>query len=171
MATKTRLHQISEEAWLVKQGKDSLGILNKDVQERYTYISGKTITLFDDDVEVREHFGNIKLFEEQDDNQVSTPDEFFIKGHKIDVSNPIPVEVNDPNYRDDIPLYLKTENSDVYYAAGCYAIKFDKAWKHGHGPKLQTLLTYGYKGPFASKEECRAELKRLNKQKRINESG
>lgn len=170
MVDKTKLQQISDEAWLVRQGDKKLGILNKDVTERYTYITGKTITLFDDDVEVREHFGNIKLFEEQIITPTSKPDEFFIKGHKVDVSNPIPVEVNDPNYREDVPLYLKTETSDVYYAAGWYCINFDKAWKHGHGPKYQTLTQYGFKGPFKTKEECRAMLKKLNKEKRLNET-
>lgn len=168
MIIQTKLQQISDEAWLVRQGEQKLGILNKDVHERYTYISGKTIQLFDDDSEVREHFGNIKLFEETATTPKNNVEEFFIKGHKVDVQNPIPVEVSDPNYIEDIPLYLKTENSDVYYAAGWYCINFDKAWKHGHGPKLQTLLTYGYKGPFKSELECRTELKRLNKSKRNN---
>lgn len=168
MVVKTKLQQISDEAWLVRQGDHRLGILNKDVQERYTYISGKTLQLFDDDTEVREHFGNIKLFEEAINSPENVDDEFFIKGHKVDVRNPIPVEENDPNYLADIPLYLKTESSDVYYAAGWYCINFDKAWKHGHGPKLQTLLTYGYTGPFKTELECRAELKRLNKEKRSN---
>jgi hypothetical protein len=166
MVVQTKLQQITEEAWLVRQGDHKLGILNKDMTERYTFISGKDMKLFDGDHEVREHFGNIKLFEEAVTSTEITADEFFIKGHKVDVENPIPVEVNDPNYRDDIPLYLKTETSDVYYAAGWYCINFDKAWKHGHGPKLNTLLTYGFRGPFKTELECRTELKRLNKQKR-----
>ena len=33
---------------------------------------------------------------------------------------------------DEIPLFAKTENSDVYYAAGWYAINFEKGWKHGN---------------------------------------
>lgn len=170
MITKTKLQQISDEAWLVKQGDEKVGILNKDVQHRYTYITGKTVTLFSDDTEVQQHFGNIKLFEEVDTNStIESNDEFFICGHKVDVPNPIPVEENDPNYREDLPLYLKTENSNVYYSAGWYCINFEKGWKHGHGPKLATLEHYGYTGPYKTEFECRAELKRLNKERRLNE--
>lgn len=168
MVSETKLQQISEEAWLVQQGGQRIGILNKDVQERYTYITGKTIELFDNDTAVREHFGNIKLFEETINSPTTEHEEFFIRGHKVDVPNPIPVEVSDPAYRDDLPLYLKTETSDVLYAAGWYCINFEKAWKHGHGPKLQTLTNYGFKGPYKTELECRTELKRLNKEKRIN---
>ena len=87
----------------------------------------------------------------------------------IEYEEAIPIEVTDERYREDIPLYLKTESSDVLYAAGWYAINFDKAWKHGHGPKLQTLETYGFEGPWKTELECRKELKRLNKEKRLNE--
>ena len=60
----------------------------------------------------------------------------------------------------------KTENSNVYYAAGWYAINFDKGWKHGNCPKLNTLITYGYEGPFKTKIELKQRLKVLNKIKR-----
>ena len=78
----------------------------------------------------------------------------------------IPIEVNDTRYRDDIPLYLKTESSDVLYAAGWYAINFEKGWKHGYCPKATTLFQYGYEGPFNTKDELRFRLKELNKIKR-----
>ena len=35
---KATLQQISDVAWLVRQGKNKLGILNKDVQNHYFYI-------------------------------------------------------------------------------------------------------------------------------------
>ena len=38
---KATLQQISDEAWLVRQGKNKLGILNRDVQNHYFYINGK----------------------------------------------------------------------------------------------------------------------------------
>lgn len=164
----TKLQQISDVAWIVQKGEQRLGILNKDVQDHYTFISGKTIELFDDDTEVRKHFGNINLFEDRIASPTTVQDGFYIKGHLVDYPNPIPVETTDPNYRDDIPLYLKTEGSDVYYAAGWYTINFEKGWKHGHGPKLSTLLQYGYEGPFRTEMECRQRMKRLNKQKRKN---
>lgn len=163
--SKAKLQPISDEAWIVQQGNERIGILNRNIQNRYTFISGKTIEVFNTDTEVRKHFGNISLFEEPIQADKSTPDEFYIKGHLIDYSNPIPVDPSDPNYRDDIPLYLKTEGSEVYYAAGWYCINFEKGWKQGHGPKLNTLLHYGYEGPYKTKLECKQRMRVLNKLK------
>ena len=56
------------------------------------------------------------------------------------------VQIRSFDYMDEIPLFAKTENSNVYYAAGWYAINFEKGWKHGNCPKLNTLITYGYEG-------------------------
>jgi hypothetical protein len=166
---QTKLQQITEEAWLVTKGDKKIGILNEDVQGRYFYITGKSVKLFDDEQETTKFFGNVNLFTETINEPTTKKDALYIKGHHIEYEEAIPIEVNDTRYRDDIPLYLKTESSDVLYAAGWYAINFDKAWKHGHGPKLQTLESYGFEGPWRTEMECRKELKRLNKEKRHNE--
>ena len=55
---KTMLQQISDVAWLVHRGESKLGILNKDIQEKYTYITGKELVKFDTKKEVRGYFGN-----------------------------------------------------------------------------------------------------------------
>ena len=39
--SKAKLQQISDVAWLVRQGANKMGILNKDVQDHYFYINGK----------------------------------------------------------------------------------------------------------------------------------
>lgn len=163
--TKAKLQPISDEAWIVQRGDKRIGLLNKNVQDRFTFISGQTIEVFDNEDAVGNHFGNISIFEEQIDKSNQENTEFFIKGHLVDYPNPIPVESDDVNYRDDIPLYLKTEGSDVYYAAGWYCINFEKGWKQGHGPKLSTLLHYGYEGPFKTRMECKQRMRILNKEK------
>ena len=70
---------------------------------------------------------------------------------------------------ENVPLYTKTADSDVYYAAGWYCINFEKGWKHSHGPKYSTLVNYGYAGPFKTEIECRQANSKLNKEKRIND--
>ena len=62
---KTKLQQISSEAWIVQKGDKRIGILNKNIQDRFTFISGKSIEVYDTEEEVSEHFGNITLFEDQ----------------------------------------------------------------------------------------------------------
>ena len=164
--TKTKLQQITDEAWIVQKGDERIGILNKDIQNHYTFITGKHIEMFVDDKEVASHFGNITLFEEQIEIPLTQKDGFYIKGHLVDYTDPIPVEQSDANYNHDIPLYLKTEGSDVYYAAGWYCINFAKGWKQGHGPKLTTLLEYGSEGPFKTQLECKARMRKLNKERK-----
>ena len=166
---QTRLQQITEEAWLVTKGDKKIGILNEDVQGRYFYITGKSVKLFDDEKETTKFFGNINLFTETINEPTTKKDALYIRGHLIEYEEAIPIEFNDDRYREDIPLYLKTESSDVLYAAGWYAINFDKAWKHGHGPKYSTLIKYGYKGPFKTEIECRQMLSKLNKKKKLEE--
>lgn len=163
---KTMLQQISDVAWLVHRGESKLGILNKDIQEKYTYITGKELVKFDTKKEVRGYFGNVKIFEDQIDQPANTEEKFFIKGHLVDYDTPFALDNSHPDYMEDVPLYTKIEGSDVYYAAGYYCINFEKGWKHAHGPKLATLVKYGYEGPFKTEDEMRQRLKVLNRKKR-----
>lgn len=159
----TMLQQISDVAWLVHRGKERIGLLNKNVQEHYTYITGRDMVTFDNEREVVNHFGNMTLFESTITQPMSTPDRLYIKGYEVDYDLPYAVDEAHPDYRDDLPLYTKIEGSNVYYAAGYYCVHFDKGWKHAHGPKLATLTKYGYEGPFKTDIEMRARLKKLNK--------
>lgn len=165
---KTMLQQISDVAWLVHQGNEKLGILNKNAQERFTYITGKDLVNFKNDHEVEVYFGNSTLFDKQITSAAVKPDSYYIKGYEVDYENPFAIDEKDPAYRTDIPLYTKIEGSDVYYAAGFYCINFGKGWKQSRGPKLATLLKYGYAGPFKTEIEMRQQLKKLNKEKRKN---
>lgn len=162
---KTVLQQISDVAWLVHQGNQRLGILNKDVQNHYTYITGKELVKFDDESDVVEHFGNASLFEEQIATPTQKHDKYYIRGHEVDYCEPFVVEETNPDFNPDVPLYTKIEGSTVYYAAGFYCINFEKGWKHAHGPKYSTLTQYGFEGPFKTELEARQRIKFLNKQK------
>lgn len=163
---KTMLQQISDVAWLVHQGKNKLGILNKDVQDHYFYITGKELLQFDNDNQVQEHFGNVKLFEEQIGTSAKIQDTYYIGGYAVDYPDPFAIEEGHPDYNPDLPLYSKIEGNTVYYSAGYYCINFEKGWKQANSPKLATLEKYGYEGPFKTELEMRQRLRYLNKQKR-----
>ena len=49
---KAVLQQISDTAWLLRQGPRKVGILNKDIQEKFFYINGKTVQYFENEEEV-----------------------------------------------------------------------------------------------------------------------
>ena len=116
--------------------------------------------------EVENFFGNTDIFKEQITVSPTEPEAFYIKGHLIDYETPYPLDLSEPNYDPDVPLYTKTPDSDIYYAAGWYCINFDKCWKHGHGPKYSTLIKYGFRGPFKTEEECKVVLKQINKERK-----
>lgn len=164
--SKTMLQQISDVAWLVHQGEEKLGILNQDIQGHYTYITGRDLIKFDDEDEVKTHFGNITLFTEKIGTPLQTTEKFFIRGHEVDYEMPFALDKDHPDYDEALPLYTKIEGSDVYYAAGFYCINFEKGWKHAHGPKLATLTKYGFEGPFKTEDEMRQRLKVLNRLRR-----
>lgn len=165
---KTMLQQISDVAWLVHQGENKLGILNKDVQDHYFYITGKELLEFDNDNQVQEHFGNVKLFEEQIGTSAKVQDTYYIKGYAVDYPDPFAIEEGHPDYNPDLPLYSKIEGNTVYYSAGYYCINFEKGWKQANSPKLATLEKYGYEGPYKTELEMRQRLRALNKAKRVN---
>lgn len=167
---KTVLQQISDVAWLVHQGTSRLGILNKNVQEQYTYITGKELVNFVNRNEVVSHFGNMSLFEEQITEEPVTEDKLFIKGYEVDYDDPYTLAESHPEYHNDLPLYTKIEGGDICYAAGYYCINFEQGWKYARGPKLATLRKYGFVGPFRNKIEMRQQLKKLNKNSRKNDS-
>ena len=162
----TKLQQVSDVAWLVKQGNNKIGILNKDIQEKYVYITGKELLKFEDESEASEHFGNIKLFSEQITEPHQRQDTYYINGYAVDYELPFAIEEDHPDYNPKLPLYTKIEGNKVYYAAGYYCINFEKGWKQANGPKLATLLKYGFTGPYKTEMEMRQQLRFLNKQKR-----
>lgn len=166
---KAVLQQISDVAWLVHRGRSRLGILNKDIQEHYTYITGKDLVKFNDQNAVVKHFGNLNLFNELLDTPTKVSEKVFIRGHEVEHENPIIIDHSHPDFRDDLPIYAKIEGKGIYYAAGYYCISFEKGWKKSRGPKLTTLLRYGFEGPFKTEMEMRQRLKVLNKEKRKND--
>jgi hypothetical protein len=167
---KTVLQQISDVAWLVHCGPSKLGILNKDVQEHYTYITGKELVCFNDETEVIKHFGNMTLFKEQVATPAVKQDKLYIMGYEVDCADRIALDESHPDYDFELPLYTKIEGGSTYYAAGYYCINFEKGWKPSRGTKLSTLKKYGFEGPFKTEIEMRQRLKQLNKIKKQNDA-
>lgn len=163
--SKPKLLQVTDSAWIVKQDDTPVGILNRDVQDRFVYTSGKTSWSFDSDNQVEEHFNNARLFDNSDTITMTEP-RVFVKGYEIFQDDPELIDDDDPRAVDGLPLYLKKPGSDIIYAAGYYAVLFSRGWTRGFHPKLSTLTKYGYEGPWKTKEEAQARIKQLNKQPR-----
>ena len=131
---QVKLLQISEDAWIVNDDTKRVGILHKTIQDKFTYVDKTETILYDSEAEVKEAFQNKFLFRNTNKLDINQPATFYIKGYEVDYPNPVPVDPSHKDYMDEIPLFAKTENCDVYYAAGWYAINFEKGWKHGYCP-------------------------------------
>lgn len=165
MSKKATIKKVDESSWLViDQQRGNVGVLYQNIQGTYEYLSNEIKEEFVSNREVEKFFG-AKVFKNHVDDVVQ-PDKMFIAGFEIPFPAPELVSTDHPEYNSSIPLFSKTANSDVLYAAGWYAINFEKGWKHGHGPKYSTLTKYGYKGPFKTEIECRQVLRQLNKKKK-----
>lgn len=58
-----------------------------------------------------------------------------------------------------IPVFTKTEKSRTLHAAGYYIIQFDTGWVQSFCPKVSTLDSNEFKGPFKDKLEMRSQLR------------
>lgn len=70
-------------------------------------------------------------------------------------------EVFNVRTEETIPVYTKTKTSSNYFAAGYYAIYFPSIkWSSAHCPRLKTLKSYPFIGPFKTEEDVNLAMKR-----------
>ena len=68
--------------------------------------------------------------------------------------------VYDIDLLDNVPVFKKTTNSAVYFAAGYWGILFPMGWRPSFCPKLETLRNYKYIGPFKNEDDMYLSIKR-----------
>ena len=54
-----------------------------------------------------------------------------------------------------LPVYVRSESSNVHYVAGYYCLNFPRGWQPAHNPKFETLSKYGYVGPYRTENEMK----------------
>lgn len=158
-----KLKPITETSWLVigdtedtrigllTEIKDQYVLMVKGVKQQF--INRKEVNkFFNEDV-----FGNVvePVAEE------NVKKDYFINGYPVDFDNPNEVLIAG----NKLPLFSKKATSDVYYSAGYYCLHFPKNWMPAYCPKLSTLSTYEYSGPFKTELEMRSSLIKLRKEK------
>ena len=90
----------------------------------------------------------------------------FVGGFPVKVSTVFEVKIKD----NSLPVYSKTEKSEILFCAGYYCIQFDTGmWVQSFCPKHETLEKYNYEGPFKTKIQMRSQLSKLQKIERKRE--
>jgi hypothetical protein len=161
-----KLKPITETAWLVLSDTDDtrIGLLT-EIRNQYILMVAGAKQEFLNRKEVNKFF-NEDIFVSVPIEPPKEPEvkkDYFINGYPVDFDNPSEVLVKG----NKLPLFSKKATSDVYYSAGHYCLNFPKNWMPAYCPKLSTLETYEYSGPFKTEIEMRAMLTNLRKDKNL----
>lgn len=160
-----KLKPITETSWLVIGDTDEtrIGLLTETRDqyvlmvkgEKQKFINRKEVnTFFNEDV-----FVNIPEVEPAPELKK----DYFINGYPVDFDGPNEVLIKG----NKLPLFSKKLTSEVYYSAGYYCLNFPKNWMPAFCPKLSTLETYEFAGPFKTELEMRTALTRSRKEKNL----
>jgi hypothetical protein len=158
-----KLKPITETSWLVIGDTDEskIGLLT-EIRDEYVlmvkgekqkFLNRKAVnTFFNEDV-----FTNAvaPVVEE------NVKKDYFINGFPVDFDSPNEVILKG----NKLPLFSKKATSEVYYSAGYYCLHFPKNWMPAYCPKLSTLESYEFGGPYKTELEMRSSLTRLRKEK------
>lgn len=158
-----KLKSITDTSWLVLGDTDEtrIGLLT-EIREQYVLMAQGEKKSFLSRKEVNGYFKE-DVFQNVVETTVE-PDvqkDYYINGYPVDFDGPNEVIIKG----NKLPLFSKKATSDVYYSAGYYCLNFPKNWMPAYCPKLSTLETYEYAGPFKSEMEMRSNLVKLRKEK------
>lgn len=144
--------------WLIlSDTNEKIGALSfKDAT--FSVIANGSVAKVGSKEELLEAFG-IDLFQ----NVVATEDKSesitYISGYPAFVANAVAVEPKEAELK-DIPVFVKSKESTVMFAAGYYCIKFPKLTMPATTPKVQTLVKYGFLGPYKTQQEMNFHLQK-----------
>lgn len=158
-----KLKPLTETSWLVIGDTDDIkvGLLTK-LRDEYVLMAQGEKKKFLDRKEVNKYFHE-NVFDNMVEvvEEVEVKKDYFINGFPIDFESPHEVIIKG----NKLPLFSKKATSEVYYSAGYYCLNFPKNWMPAFCPKLSTLETYEYAGPFKTEMEMRSSLAKLRKAK------
>lgn len=158
-----KLKPITETSWLVLGDTEEtrIGLLT-EIRDRYVLMAKGEKQQFLSRKEVNKFFQEdvfTNMIEAADEETVKK--DYYINGYPVDFDQPNEVILKG----NTLPLFSKKATSEVYYSAGYYCLSFPKNWMPAYCPKLSTLDTYEFKGPFKTELEMKTTLLKLRKEK------
>lgn len=159
-----KLKPITESSWLVLGDTEDIRIgLLTESRDKYILMAKGVKTNFLNRKEVNKFFAE-DVFQNMIDavEEPKVKKDYFINGFPVDFDMPNEVILKG----NTLPLFSKKATSEVYYSAGYYCLHFPKNWMPAYCPKLSTLDTYEYTGPYKSELEMRTNLLKLRKIKK-----
>lgn len=142
-----KLKPMTNKSWMVLSeiNMDKIGVLSES-RNKIVLMTTDSRSEFNSRDEVNEFFHKDVFSDTVEDLSVEESKKVFVKGFPVpeyEVFYP-----KDNSFKSDLPVYTKSESSNVLYSAGYYAIDFGSGYKKAFCPKLETLDKYTYIGPF-----------------------
>ena len=160
-----KLKPITETSWLVLGDTDDtrIGLLT-EIRDNYILMAQGEKKSFLGRKEVNKYFKE-DVFKNvlEPEIEEAVQKDYYINGYPVDFDGPNEVIIKG----NKLPLFSKKATSEVYYSAGYYCLNFPKNWMPAYCPKLSTLETYEYAGPFKTEMEMRSSLIKLRKEKNL----
>jgi|TARA_B100001094_G_C18098615_1_gene754439 hypothetical protein len=147
--------------WILESDGEKVGTICRQEDRRYMFSCSDGTRIFDTQQQLQKNFNGEWMWgssisapkeeKENEDNSVyDYPSKFKPYNMVFDVKR-------------KLPLFNKSKKSKSLYCAGYYVIQFEKGWVRSYCPKLLTLDSYPFKGPFRTSLEMKTELSNANK--------
>ena len=147
--------------WILESNGEKVGTICRQEDRRYMFSCSDGTRIFDTQQQLQKNFNGDWMWgstisapkeeKENEDNSVyDYPRKFKPFNMVFDVKR-------------KLPLFNKSKKSKSLYCAGYYIIQFEKGWVRSYCPKLLTLDSYPFKGPFRTSLEMKTELSNANK--------
>jgi hypothetical protein len=147
--------------WILESNGEKVGTICRQEDRRYMFSCSDGTRIFDTQQQLQKNFSGDWMWgstisapkeeKENEDNSVyDYPSKFKPFNMVFDVKR-------------KLPLFNKSKKSKSLYCAGYYIIQFEKGWVRSYCPKLLTLDSYPFKGPFRTSLEMKTELSNANK--------
>lgn len=149
---------IKDKFWIVLHNGEKLGTVKCSDGNYEFFESSKKTTKTYCEEEFKKHFKLINT-----DNS---------KGSFVDVFgyNTNCEEVFNVRTEENVPVFTKTVNSKNFHCAGYYAIYFPSIkWSSAFCPRLKTLKSYPFMGPFKTESDVNLAMKRKRYEENIEE--
>jgi hypothetical protein len=154
---------VPNKVWIVKDGGQKLGTLNKEKKGFSFYRKGQKLDFVNKSEITDKLGGNIT---EEIEKNTKTLKKDVVESLNV-YEYPCGSKPHNPvyNIKKKLPIYAKSNKSKSLYCAGHYVIQFRKGWVKSFCPKLITLERYPFKGPFKTEDEMKTVLSQLSKEK------
>lgn len=156
-----KLKTITENSWLVTgvTGGINIGLLT-ELRNQYTLMINGQKQKFLDKQSLTSYF-NEDIFRSKIPDPISNTDiKYYVGGYPVSYENPVDAGISESG----LPIFGKKASSDVYYCAGYYCLKYPNNWMPAFCPKLSTVSSYTYCGPFKTEEELKVMIDKLRQQ-------